>query len=80
MKNRHAAIPWATATVILPGVASRLLSMQTALAWLGTARTIRARHMRALRSLQAMNDRELRDIGLTPNDVRAIINGHYRPD
>jgi uncharacterized protein YjiS (DUF1127 family) len=79
MKHRLVATPEVNATSTLPRVVSSSLSpMETALAWLGAAWTTYRRHTRGLRDLQAMNDRNLRDLGLTRHDVRAIIGGHYR--
>jgi uncharacterized protein YjiS (DUF1127 family) len=37
-------------------------------------------HARAMNQLRAFNDRDLRDIGLTRLDIRAIANGTYRRD
>jgi uncharacterized protein YjiS (DUF1127 family) len=37
-------------------------------------------HARAISQLRAFNDRDLRDIGLTRLDIRAIANGTYRRD
>jgi uncharacterized protein YjiS (DUF1127 family) len=78
MKNRAAATLDVTETFPLPRAACILYPAQAGLAWLRAAWTTRRRHARALQYLRTMNDRDLRDLGLTRYDARAIVGGYYR--
>jgi|tagenome__1003787_1003787.scaffolds.fasta_scaffold18540140_2 uncharacterized protein YjiS (DUF1127 family) len=78
MKNPAAATPDVAATFPLPRAASVLYPVQAGLAWVAVAWTTRRRHTRELQYLCTMNDRDLRDLGLTRGDVRAIVGGYYQ--
>jgi uncharacterized protein YjiS (DUF1127 family) len=79
MKNRLA--PTSDVTDALPAYRAKsvLNRAQAVLAWLDSAWTTYRRHVREMRYLEAMSERELRDLGLTRLDVRAIVAGYYRP-
>ena len=79
MKTHLATTP-APTPVLRPSRATSFLDLaQAALAWSAAAWARRRQHMRELRELQAMSDRELRDLNLTRADVHAIVAGYYCP-
>jgi uncharacterized protein YjiS (DUF1127 family) len=80
VKAHLTAASEAISALSAPRTTSVVDLVQAALNRLGAAWTAHRRHVQEMSYLQAMDDRQLRDLGLTRLDVRALIGGYYRLD
>jgi|1185.fasta_scaffold1050838_2 uncharacterized protein YjiS (DUF1127 family) len=78
MKHHFVTTPGAANALPAYRATSVLNRAKAALTWLDAAWAAHRRHVREIRYLEAMDDRDLRVLGLTRVDVRAIVAGHYR--